>query len=672
MAHKYSNQLIKETSPYLLQHAHNPVNWYAWNQETLDKAKKENKLILVSIGYAACHWCHVMEHESFENEEIAAIMNEHFVCIKVDREERPDIDHIYMNAVQLIAGNGGWPLNCFALPDGSPVYGGTYFRPDQWKNILENLAFGFKTDPEKFQKAAKEIKQGIKSLDTIIKVNDDESSFSYEDLIQIILKLRKQFDHTNGGTWGAPKFPMPVNYYPLMRYFYHSQDQDMIKHIELSLEKMANGGIYDHLGGGFARYTVDREWLVPHFEKMLYDNAQLISLYSEAYKIKPNQRYKQLVDETIEFLKREMKSPEGGFYSSYDADSEGVEGKYYVWDKYEVDFLLENKSEIFSDYYGLTLDGNWEGRNILNIKKSIKELSKKYTKSEDEIITIIEECKQILFKHREKRIKPGLDNKILTSWNALVIKALADAYRVFQNNEYLELAVETYGFIEKELLQNDFRLYRNFNQGKASINAFLDDYALLIESLISLYQATFNEKYIFRAKELINYTIHHFYDRKTGMFFYTSNLDEKLITRSKEIMDNVIPASNSVMAQNLFKLGHYFIKKDYLDMSEQMVMNVKDQLLKNPHYMANWFDLFTQFVHKPYEVCILGNNVNTIKAEFEKSYFPNILLAGGTEGKLPLLKERYTDGKASIYVCKENVCKRPVKSFVEALKLIEN
>lgn len=669
MKEKYTNHLINQSSPYLLQHAHNPVNWFPWGEEALEKAKKENKLLLISIGYAACHWCHVMEHESFENEEIAAVMNEHFVCIKVDREERPDIDQIYMNAVQLIAGNGGWPLNCFALPDGSPVYGGTYFRPQQWKDILENLALSYKTSPDKIYKAAEEIKKGIKSLDQIIKIEDNKE-FSYEDVLDLILKLRKQFDHNNGGNWGAPKFPMSVSYYPLMRYYYHSGDEDIIKHVHLSLQKMADGGIYDHIGGGFARYSVDREWLVPHFEKMLYDNAQLISLYSEAYSINQQHKYKQVVEETIDFMMRDMKSPEGGFYSSYDADSEGVEGKFYLWDKYEIDILLNDKAEIFSDYYNITLDGNWEGRNILNIKTSIQNLVDKYGKSESEILKIINDSKAILFKQREKREKPRLDNKILTSWNALMIKALVDAYLVFDKKEYLKYAINTFEFIENKLLQDNLKLLRNYADGKAKINAFLDDYALLIQSLIALYQASFNEKYIQLAKNITQYTIDHFFDHNTGMFFYTSNDDEALITRSKEVNDNVIPSSNSVMANNLLKLGHYYVNKDYIDTSKQMLINVKDQLSKNPYYMANWFDLMLQFIHKPYEVCILGKDVKKVHKEFNKKFLPNVLLAGGT-GDLPLIKDRYTAGRTTIYVCKDNVCKLPVKTFHEALDIIE-
>ena len=554
MKERYTNQLVNQSSPYLLQHASNPVDWYPWGEEALLKAQNENKLILISIGYAACHWCHVMAHESFESEEIAQVMNDNFVCIKVDREERPDIDHIYMNAVQLIAGNGGWPLNCFALPDGSPVYGGTYFRPEQWKNILENLSFAFKTNPEKFNAAAKDIKNGLQSMELIVKVKH-RPNFTHDEIELVIEKLKFQFDNENGGTKGAPKFPIPVNYYPLMRYYFHFGGDEIRDYLKHSLHKMANGGIYDHLGGGFARYSVDNKWLVPHFEKMLYDNAQLISLFSDAYRFTKEDKFQNIVAETINFVIREMRSPALGFYSSYDADSEGIEGKYYVWDKYEVDILLEDKSIIFCTYYDVTIDGNWEGTNILNVKHSINQLAKKYNKSSNEINSILDVSKQILFEQREKRIKPALDDKILASWNSLVIKAFIDAYKAFNNKEYLQFAIETFEFVNKKMLSDDYKLYRSYKDSKAIISGFLDDYALLIQALISLYQVTFDSKYIILAKKLSDYTIEHFYDHESGMFNYKSNLDKHLVVKTKEIIDNVIPSSNSI----IIILFSYFI-----------------------------------------------------------------------------------------------------------------
>jgi len=668
---KYTNHLINESSPYLLQHAHNPVNWYSWNAEALDKAKKENKLIIISIGYSACHWCHVMERESFEDEEIARIMNDHFVCIKVDREERPDIDQIYMNAVQLITGSGGWPLNCFALPDGKPVFGGTYFKPRQWKDILQNLAKGYEVDKERFEQYANELKQGIISNNQIIKTQH-KAEFTQEDLLTIILKTSKRFDRENGGTISAPKFPLPVNYFFLMRFYYHSGDKEVLQQVLLTLEKMAKGGIYDQLGGGFARYSVDRNWLVPHFEKMLYDNAQLVSLYSEAYRLNPEAEYKKVVYETLAFVERELTAPEGGFYSSLDADSEGVEGKYYVWHKDEVESLLEEDAEIFCEYYDITTEGNWEGKNILHRKENNDVIASRHNLSLEELEEIILQAKKKLFKLRQKRVKPGLDDKVLTSWNALMLKAYADAYNIFDDEHYLKIAEKNFEFIENNLMNSDFSLYRNYKNKKSTIHAFLDDYVLLVDALISLYHTNFKEYYINTALNITEYIIHHFYDEDSGMFFYTCDRDSHLIAKTKEVNDHVIPSSNAVMAQNLFKLGHYFIKEDYIKKAEQMLRNMKDQIIKYPYFFGNWIDLMVQFIHKPYEVCIMGNKYRKIRKDFFRMYIPNIMLAGGNHGNLPLLNDRYTAGDTTIYVCQNNVCQRPVKSYADALELIGN
>ncbi|HSH50130.1 MAG TPA: thioredoxin domain-containing protein, partial [Bacteroidales bacterium] len=616
---KYTNHLIKEYSPYLLQHAHNPVNWYPWKTEVLEKAKTENKLILISIGYSACHWCHVMERESFENEEIAKIMNDHFVCIKVDREERPDIDQIYMNAVQLITGSGGWPLNCFALPNGNPVFGGTYFKPDQWKDILQNLARGYEVDKERFEKYANELKQGIVSNDKIIKIKQ-KTAFAYEDILNIILKTKKQFDRENGGTVGSPKFPLPVNYFFLMRFYYHSGEIEVLQQIMLTLKKMAKGGIYDQLGGGFSRYSVDSNWLVPHFEKMLYDNAQLVSLYSEAYRLNPDAEYKKIVYETLRFVENELTSPEGGFFSSIDADSEGVEGKYYVWDKSEVQSILKENADVFCDYYDITTNGNWEGKNILNRNNNDDDIASRYKLTIDELEKIIFQAKRKLFQQRLKRVKPALDDKILTSWNALMIKAFADAYNVFNDEDFLKIAEKNFKFIESNLINDDYSLFRSNKNKKSTINAFLDDYVLLVDALIGLYHTNFNEYYINTALKITEYIIQHFYDKDSGMFFYTSDRDSQLIARIKEVNDNVISSSNSVMAQNLFKLGHYFIKEEYIKKAEQMLRNIKEQIIKYPYYFGNWIDLMIQFIHKPYEVCIMGNKSQEIKKDFFRMY----------------------------------------------------
>ena len=667
----YTNKLIHETSPYLLQHAHNPVNWMPWGEKALTKAKTENKLLLISIGYSACHWCHVMEHESFENEEIAQIMNDHFVCIKVDREERPDVDHIYMNAVQLINGNGGWPLNCFALPDGRPVYGGTYFKPQQWKDLMQNIALAYKDDKNKFEEMANEIKDGIVSLNNF-SVNTSENDFNYEELLDIFIKLRKRFDHENGGFVGVPKFPLPVSYFSMLRFSYHTNEKELKKHVLFTLNKIMNGGIYDHLGGGFARYSVDRYWHVPHFEKMLYDNAQLISLYSEAFKINPNEEYKKVVYETIDFVNRELKSPEGGFYSALDADSEGEEGKYYVWDKTEIDTLLVDKSPAFCDYYDISPEGNWERKNILRRILDKDDIAKKHRISIIELDQLISESKAVLLHQREKRSKPALDDKILTSWNALMISGLVAAYKSFRDEKFLTMAIQNAEFIEHNLMSCEFCLQRSFKNGKAKINGFLDDYALFSQALINLYQVTFNSKWLHMANHLVNYAVQHFMD-KSGFFNYTSNNSNDLIANTIEVNDNVIPSSNSVMAQNLFFVGHYYLNDCYISIARKMVLGLKDEMIKNPFFYGNWIDLLIQFIHKPYEVCVMGNNTTETQVEFNKAYLPNVIIAGGdSKSGIPLLENRYVNEKVMIYICRDNVCKQPVKSFAEALQIVTN
>ncbi|OFX89187.1 MAG: hypothetical protein A2W99_01665 [Bacteroidetes bacterium GWF2_33_16] len=670
--HIYNNDLIHETSPYLLQHAHNPVNWMPWGEKALTKAKNEDKLLLISIGYSACHWCHVMEHESFENEEIASIMNENFVCIKVDREERPDIDHIYMNAVQLINGNGGWPLNCFALPDGQPVYGGTYFKPQQWKDLLQNISTTYNADKYKFEEMATEIKEGIVALNHF-SINAVNKDISYEEILDIFIKLRKRFDHQHGGNAGAPKFPLPVGYFSMLRFSYHTNEKELKKHVLFTLDKMMNGGIYDQLGGGFSRYSVDRYWHVPHFEKMLYDNAQLINLYSEAYKISPTEDYKKIVYNTIDFVNRELKSPEGGFYSALDADSEGEEGKYYLWDKYEIDVLLKEDSDLFCDFYDISLSGNFEDRNILRKVKSKEEIALKHNLSIEQVEKKITELKSVLLNHREKRIKPSLDDKILTSWNALMISGLVSAYKAFGDDKFLALAIENAEFIEHNLMSCEFCMQRSYKNGTAKINGFLDDYAFFAQALINLYQVTFNSKWLHLANHMMNYTIQHFMVANTGYFNYTSNTNKDLIADTIEINDNVIPSSNSVIAHNLFLLGHYYLNDGYLTISKKMIMGLKNEIAKNPYFFGNWIDLMIQFIHKPYEVCVMGTNAEEFRAEFNKMYLPNILIAGGDpKSGIPLLENRYVDEKVMIFICRDNVCKQPVKSFAEALQIISN
>lgn len=663
------NRLSKETSPYLLQHANNPVDWYPWGNEALDKAKEEDKIILISIGYSACHWCHVMERESFMNQEVAQIMNENFVCIKVDREERPDVDQICMNAVQLISRSGGWPLNCFSLPDGSPVFGGTYFPKDNWIQLLRYMAELYRTEKEKLTEQAKQIKDGLVMSD-FIKMNTDKKTFGEQDILTLYHLLEKNFDTIHGGTSGAPKFPMPVSWLFLLRFAFFSGNSQALLQVEKTLDNIASGGIYDHIGGGFARYTVDEKWLVPHFEKMLYDNAQLISLYSEAYKIFHKERYKRVVYETIEFVLRELTSEEGLFCSSLDADSEGEEGKYYVWSKNEIVKLLQNDAEIFCTFYDISSSGNWEyQKNILHYKDQGKDITSKFNLSESEIQSIIERCKNVLYEEREKRIKPGLDDKCLTSWNALMIKALADAYRIFNEQYFLDSALKAGEFLLKHQTTEEGGLLRNYKKGKSSIDAFLDDYGFLIESFLTLYTCTFDEKWIYAANQYATYTLKNFFDRKTSLFFYTHVSKSELVVRKKEISDNVIASSNSAMALNLFLLGKYFDNTDYLSFSEQMLMNIWPQISQHPWYFGNWLRLLTNKVYQDKEIGVTGKDVSKIKQELFDNYLPDIPIAGSeSESVLPILTNRLVMDKTLIYVCENNVCKLPVETVIEAIK----
>ncbi len=669
--HKYTNNLVNETSPYLLQHAHNPVNWYAWGEEALNKARSENKLLIISIGYAACHWCHVMEHECFEDEEVAEFMNANFISIKVDREERPDIDSVYMSAVQLINGNGGWPLNCLALPDGRPIYGGTYFPKAQWLDMLSQVANFVKQNPDKTEEQAKALTDGVKASELLYS-SQEISEFNISNLDAIFNNWKTGIDFELGGHKRAPKFPLPVGYQFLLNYFYLTRTADAFFAVKITLDKMADGGIYDQIGGGFARYSTDIQWKVPHFEKMLYDNAQLVSLYSSAYQLCKDPVYKTIVNETLEFCKRELSSPENGFYSSLDADSEGVEGKFYIWTKSELKEILGENADLMCDYYNVTDQGNWEhGQNILLKSTTDKAFADKHGISETELANIIQQTKTKLLQVREKRIHPGLDDKILTSWNALMLKGYVDAYRVFGDPDYLSTALQTAEFISTKLKTDENRLYRNYKNGKATINAFLDDYAFTIEALIALYQATFDEKWLYLAQSLTEYTISHFADSNSGMFFYTSDMDPELIARTMELSDNVIPAANSTMAKNLYVLGQYFYNDDYISRSRRMLENVHNRLESGGSFFANWDILLAWFTYGTYLVAIDGEDCENLRKEFDQNYLPNVFLAGGKdEGTLPSLKDKLIQGQTTIYICKDKLCKMPVTEASKALEQI--
>lgn len=671
---KHTNRLIEATSPYLLQHAHNPVNWYPWGEEALKKAKEEDKPIIVSIGYSACHWCHVMERESFENEAIAAVMNKYFVCIKVDREERPDVDHVYMDAVQAMGLRGGWPLNVFLTPDQKPFYGGTYFPPQQWTQILKNVAKAYSENRDKIEKSAEQFTKTLTASEMEkYGLKPSSSSFETKMLDKMHQSLASRYDRSKGGLGRAPKFPMPVNWLFLLRYYEYSQNANTLKQIELTLDEMAHGGIYDQAGGGFARYSVDDRWFAPHFEKMLYDNGQLLSLYSEAYSLTGKVLYKNVVYQTYEWLEREMTSKEGGFYSALDADSDGEEGKYYVWSYNEYSEVIGSDAPIMIKYYNVTKKGNWEhGNNILHRSGSDSEFTKNENITQKELDKFVAQANKKLFHSREKRIRPGLDDKILSGWNALVIKGLVDAYNAFGDSQFIKLAIGNANFIESEMRNGD-GLFRSYKNGKASIDAYLEDYSLVIQAYIALYQATFNEEWLDKSRQLTDYVIEQFYDESEGMFFFTADNSEKLIARKKEVFDNVIPASNSIMANNLYALGVLLDKEKYNQTAEDMLSKVSGLLTENTSYLGNWAILFSQLALPTPEIAIVGAGYDKVRAAFAEKYIPNKMIMGTRENsELPLLKDKYAiDNKTTIYVCFNKTCKLPVHSIEEAMKQLK-
>ena len=673
---KKGNDLVNETSPYLLQHAYNPVNWKAWNENSLEEAKEQNKLIVISIGYASCHWCHVMEEESFENDSIARIMNDNFINIKVDREERPDVDKVYMNAVQLMTGKGGWPLNCITLPDGRPVFGGTYFTKNQWSKILEDVSNLYKKNPQKVEEYAQRVTEGIQTSE-LITLNNEEAVFKNKEIISAITLTKEQLDTINGGFKGAPKFPMSNTLDYLLRYQHHYNDPKIFKYIKTSLTKMAYGGIYDQIGGGFSRYSVDERWHIPHFEKMLYDNAQLVSIYSKAYLQDKNELYKNVVQGILGFVNEELSANNGAFYSSLDADSKNEndkleEGVFYSWTKQELKTLIKDY-ELFANYYNVNTSGFWEKDLYVLIRnQSNAQFAKKNKLTKKELKSKIANWKSILSIERNKRKKPNLDDKILTSWNALMLQGYVDAYKAFDQKEYLDKAVKIAEFILQKQLRSDGGLNRNFKNGKSTINGYAEDYATVIQAFISLHEITLDEKWLILSKEIMEYTIVHFYDSTSGMFFYTSKEDPSLIARKTEVIDGVISSSNSIIGNSLFKLGHYFYDKKMTKISKQMLNNLKVEIIKNPLGYSNWLHLMMNFTQPFYEVAVVGENANTITKELYKNYFPNILIsASNKDSELPLLEFKYIDGKTLIYVCVNGTCKLPLADVSEAVKNIK-
>lgn len=666
-----SNRLIHETSPYLQQHAYNPVDWYPWGEEALSKAQAENKLILVSIGYSACHWCHVMEHESFEDAGVAEIMNEHFVCIKVDREERPDVDQIYMHAVQLMTGQGGWPLNCICLPDQRPIYGGTYFRREDWKNVLSQLAAFWQEKPEEAIGYAERLTEGVQQAETL-NLSTEEIEYFQKDLQDIFRPWKKTFDFSEGGYTRAPKFPLPNNWQFMLHYAHFMKDAAASDITHLTLRKLAYGGIYDQIGGGFARYSVDGEWHVPHFEKMLYDNAQLVSLYAEAYQAEPQTLYRKVVYETLEWVEREMLSEQGGFYSALDADSEGVEGKFYTFTLAELEAILNpEESAVFNSFYDVTAEGNWEEERTNILKRSVEaaELAAKLDISAEAVEELLATARSKVFAYRSKRIRPGLDNKIIAGWNGMMMKGYVDAYKAFGEEKFLTLAIRNASFILDNLVEANGSMHRIYKKDLAAgvpSSAFLDDYSFVIDGLIALYEATFDERWLTEARRLCEYVMKNFFDAGTGLFFYTSQTDKELIARKHEIMDSVIPASNSSMAMNLFKLGHLFQDELYLSQSAEMLRTVFPSIKTYGSAYSNWGILLMNVVFGVYEIAITGPESERLRAELENNFIPNKILLGGSSGTLPLLQDKFV-GETKIFVCKNRTCRLPVTTVSEAL-----
>ncbi len=669
-----TNSLINSSSPYLKQHANNPVNWFAWGEEALSKAKAEDKLMIISIGYSACHWCHVMERECFEDEEIATIMNKFFVCIKVDREERPDIDQIYMDAVQLMTGRGGWPLNCITLPDQKPIYGGTYFPKEQWRQVLLQVANYYKNDTDKCTQYADELTKGVQSIEMISQANDEnKSSINLDELYD---KWDAQLDHEEGGPNRSPKFPMPDNYQYLLQYWYFSKNKKCEEHIKLTLHKLAYGGIYDQLGGCFARYSTDSLWKVPHFEKMLYDNAQLVSLYCKAFQAFKDPLYYSIVEETLSFISKEMTSPNGGFYSALDADTEHVEGKFYTWSKQEIDDELKEDSRLFCDYFNVNERGFWEHDQYILLRHDSDEvIAQRNNITVSELRQAIANMKVKLLFVRNERVRPGLDDKIICSWNALMLKAYADAYLTFSDETYLKAAIENVEFIFNNLTNKSGGLMHTCKDedtpySVAVIEGFLEDYAYFIDALITLYQATFDEKYLLKAKDLLEYTINYFSDNKSGLFYFTSNLTEPLIARKIDVQDNVMPSANAVMAHNLFAMTKYFENETFELRAKKMFSCMQESVIKSTPWFAHWAQFYFMIDKPVFEVVFIGEHASEKRNEWFKTYIPNSYVAGSlTQSEMPLLKNRAVIGDTNIYVCRDKTCFSPIKSVNEAISL---
>jgi uncharacterized protein YyaL (SSP411 family) len=682
--HQYSNHLAKETSPYLLQHVNNPVDWYPWGKAALSRAKSEDKPILLSIGYSACHWCHVMAHESFEDPETARIMNELFVCIKVDREERPDIDQIYMKFVQMTTGSGGWPLNVFLTPDQEPFYGGTYFPPDDrygrtsWRKVLNSVSHFYHNNKKQLEDNLEIVKKEFQKSQDEGHISNIPDKTIIKDGVQ---KLASLYDSKYGGIGQAPKFPAVYPLSLFLRYYKDSGDKDYLNMVTHSLRQMANGGIYDQAGGGFARYSVDAKWLVPHFEKMLYDNAQLIPLYLDTYLVSGDKYFLEVVKKTLTFVSRELLSPEGGFYSSLDADSEGIEGKFYVWEKSEIDQLLgKQNSEIFCDFYDVTANGNFEHKNILHIQTDVQTSAKRFNLNVDQVNNILNESLEILLKERNKRIRPGLDDKILSSWNGLMLSAYARTFQVVREESYKNVIEKNITFLKDKLFIEN-QLMRTHNKGEAKYAAYLEDYAFLIQGLLDAYEALFDTKYIEWAQDLLVYTNEKFWDKDHLGYFYTSSDQENLIERLKDEHDQSIPSGTSIMMINNLRFYSLTENSEFLSRAEDILKKYASRMRGNPYGYASYLLGVDFYLKKPKEIVLIIPD-KTKAPEFYNTvfntYLPNKVVIAIDEKPSSsalsaslLLGKTSLNGKITAYVCQNFACSQPVTDKADLKKLLE-
>jgi uncharacterized protein YyaL (SSP411 family) len=671
MAGTTPNHLAGEKSPYLLQHALNPVDWYPWGEEALEKAKRENKLMIISIGYAACHWCHVMEHESFTDPGVADAMNRYFVAIKVDREERPDIDQVYMNACYVTTGRGGWPLNAIALPDQRPLFAGTYFPKKDWLNVLQFFSSRYAENPDEMLYQAGEVMNGLRGM-IRIPVAESPLPVSKEYLDDLYGEWEPDFDRENGGNRGAPKFPMPSGLQCLLRYGHQNRNEEALSHVGLTLRKMATGGLYDHLGGGFSRYSVDSYWHVPHFEKMLYDNAQLVSLYSQAWQLSQKVLYRQVVDETIAFIERELTSPEGLFFASLDADSEGREGAFYAWHEEEIRKYLGPGTSVFLEYFSCLPKGNWEdGLNVLRKETDDQDFAAVHGLSADQLSAYIDVCRDQLFTVRSNRPRPATDDKILTCWNGLMISALTEAWQAFGRQDYLDRAIRTATVYRNLITERKGLLWRSYHKGPLAVPAFLDDYVLMTRAFLDLYQATFDWSWMEAAEMLIIRTVDHFLTPGATFFNLASSLESPLVQQTIELSDNVIPGSNSVMARNLQTAGLILQKPEWSAMAEGMITAMLSHVRRNPAFHAEWISLLMGFIHPLTEVQIVGSDFRKLRQSFTGRYLPGVIFSGSAAGtEHSAFANRYGEGETRICICRDKTCSAPMTTFAEALEHI--